>query len=220
MTHIKGSALAIVGGQWGDEGKGKVVDLISPSFDLVARYQGGHNAGHTVKFGDRHFALRLIPSGICRPGVMNVVGNGLVIDPRAMLSEMDSLRAAGVRIEENLLISDRAHVILPTHALLDGAREKALGGANIGTTSRGIGPAYETKANRTGLRMADLVDPDRFRALARPVLTHHDAVLSHFYGVEPAPIEETLDTYVECGKKLARHVTDTSAWLNAQLAAG
>jgi len=156
VTHIKGSALAIIGGQWGDEGKGKVVDLISPSFDLVARYQGGHNAGHTVRFGDRHFALRLIPSGICRPGVTNVVGNGLVIDPRAMLSEMDSLRAAGVRIEENLLISYRAHVILPTHALLDGAREKALGGANIGTTSRGIGPAYETKANRTGLPSSSL----------------------------------------------------------------
>jgi adenylosuccinate synthase len=220
VTHIKGSALAIIGGQWGDEGKGKVVDLISPSFDLVARYQGGHNAGHTVKFGEKHFALRLIPSGICRPGVTNVVGNGLVIDPRAMLSEMESLRAAGVRIEENLLISDRAHVILPTHALLDGAREKALGGANIGTTSRGIGPAYETKANRTGLRMADLVDAGRFRELARPVLKHHDAVLAHFYGVDPAPIDETLDTYVECGQKLARFVTDTSAWLNAQLASG
>ncbi len=217
---MKGSALAVIGGQWGDEGKGKVVDLISPSFDLVARYQGGHNAGHTVKFGDRHFALRLIPSGICRPGVMNVVGNGLVIDPRAMLAEIESLRAAGVVIEDNLLVSDRAHVILPTHALLDGAREKALGGANIGTTSRGIGPAYETKANRTGIRMVDLVDPDRFRALARPVLAHHDAVLSHVYGVEPAPIEETLETYVECGRKLARFVTNTSAWLGGQLASG
>ena len=191
------------------QGQGRRPHL--PVRALVARYQGGHNAGHTVKFGDKHFALRLIPSGICRPGVTNVVGNGLVIDPRAMLSEIDSLRAAGVSIEENLLVSDRAHVILPTHALLDGAREKALGGANIGTTSRGIGPAYETKANRTGLRMADLVDADRFRALARPVLEHHDAVLSHFYGVGVAPVEETLDTYVECGRKLARFVTDTSA---------
>src|SRR5512141_3404204 len=180
VTHIKGSALAIIGGQWGDEGKGKVVDLISPSFDLVARYQGGHNAGHTVKFGDKHFALRLVPSGICRAGVMNVIGNGLVVDPRALLAEIDSLRAAGVTVGDNLRLSDRAHVILPTHALLDGARGKALGGANIGTTSRGIGPAYESKANRSGLRMADLVDADRFRALARPVLEHHDAVLSHF----------------------------------------
>jgi adenylosuccinate synthase len=220
VTHIKGSALAVIGGQWGDEGKGKVVDLISPSFDLVARYQGGHNAGHTVKFGDKHFALRLVPSGVCRGGVMNVIGNGLVIDPRALLSEIDSLRAAGIAIGDNLLVSDRAHVILPTHALLDGAREKALGGANIGTTSRGIGPAYESKANRSGLRMADLIDPDRFCAIARPVVAHHDAVLKHFYGVEGAPVEETLETYVECGRKLARFVTDTSVFLHDELAKG
>src|ERR1700687_330413 len=103
VTHIKGSALAVIGGQWGDEGKGKVVDLISPSFALVARYQGGHNAGHTVKFGEKHFALRLVPSGICREGVMNVIGNGLVVDPRALLSEIESLRAAGVEVGDNLL---------------------------------------------------------------------------------------------------------------------
>ena len=220
MKKYSGRAVAVIGGQWGDEGKGKVVDLISPSFDLVARYQGGHNAGHTVKFGDKHFALRLVPSGICRAGVMNVIGNGLVIDPRALLSEIDSLRAAGVAIDDNLRLSDRAHVILPTHALLDGAREKALGGANIGTTSRGIGPAYESKANRTGLRIADLVDPDRFCPLARPLVSHHDAVLKHFYGVEGAPVDETLETYIECGRKLARFVTDTSALLGEKLASG
>ena len=220
MTHIKGSALAVVGGQWGDEGKGKVVDLISPSFDLVARYQGGHNAGHTVKFGDKHFALRLVPSGICRAGVMNVIGNGLVVDPRALLSEIESLRATGVAVGDNLRLSDRAHVILPTHALLDGAREKALGGANIGTTSRGIGPAYETKANRTGLRIADLVDPVRFCAVARPLVAHHDAVLKHFYGVKGAPVDETLETYVECGRRLAPFVTDTSVFLHGELAKG
>ena len=210
----------MIGGQWGDEGKGKIVDLISPSFDIVARYQGGHNAGHTVKFGDRHFALRLIPSGICRTGVLNIIGNGLVIDPRALLSEMESLRAAGIRIEENLKLSDRAHVILPTHALLDGAREKALGGANIGTTSRGIGPAYESKANRTGIRIADLIDADRFCSLARPLLEHQDAVLKHFYGVEGAPVDETLETYVAAGKKLARFVTDTGSLLAKELARG
>jgi adenylosuccinate synthase len=214
------NALVVIGGQWGDEGKGKVVDLIAPSFDLVARYQGGHNAGHTVKFGEKHFALRLVPSGICRPGMLNVIGNGLVIDPRALLSEMEALRAAGVTVEDNLKLSDRAHVILPTHALLDGAREKALGGANIGTTSRGIGPAYETKANRSGLRIADLVDPDRFRALARPIIEHHDAVLKHFYGVEGAPVDETLETYVDCGRRLARFVTNTSVLVNGRLAEG
>jgi len=220
VKHVRGSAVAVVGGQWGDEGKGKIVDLISPNFDLVARYQGGHNAGHTVKFGDKHFALRLVPSGICRPGLVNVIGNGLVIDPRALLSEIDSLRASGVTVEENLKLSDRAHVILPTHALLDGAREKALAGANIGTTSRGIGPTYETKANRTGVRIADLVDPDHFRRQARPLLSHHASVLSHFYGLEAPNVDETLETYVECGRKLARFVTNTSAYLDGRLRDG
>jgi len=220
VKHVRGSAVAVVGGQWGDEGKGKIVDLISPNFDLVARYQGGHNAGHTVKFGDKHFALRLVPSGICRPGVVNVIGNGLVIDPRALLAEIDGLRANGVTVEENLKLSDRAHVILPTHALLDGAREKALGGANIGTTSRGIGPTYESKANRTGVRIADLVDPDHFRRQARPLLSHHASVLSHFYGLEAPNVDETLETYVECGRKLARFVTNTSAYLDGRLREG
>jgi len=214
------NAVVIVGGQWGDEGKGKVVDLISPAFDVVARYQGGHNAGHTVKFEDRHFALRLVPSGICRTGVLNVIGNGLVVDPRALVAEIASLREAGVAIGENLKLSDRAHVILPTHALLDGAREKALGGANIGTTSRGIGPAYESKANRSGIRVADLVDPDRFVSLARPLLTHQAAVLSHFYGLEAPGVDETIEEYLELARDLAPHVADTRALLHERLAAG
>jgi adenylosuccinate synthase len=220
VTRIRGSAVAVVGGQWGDEGKGKIVDLISPGFDLVARYQGGHNAGHTVRFGDRHFALRLVPSGICRPGVVNVIGNGLVIDPRALLEEIEHLRSNGVTVEENLKLSDRAHVILPTHALIDGAREKALAGANIGTTSRGIGPAYETKAARTGIRIADLVDPDHFRVRARPLLSHHASVLSHFYGVDAPDVDETLELYVACGKKLARFVTNTGAYIDDRLREG
>ncbi len=214
------NAFVIVGGQWGDEGKGKVVDLISPAFDVVARYQGGHNAGHTVKFEDRHFALRLVPSGICRKGILNVIGNGLVVDPRALVAEIAGLVAAGVEVGENLKLSDRAHVILPTHALLDGAREKALGGANIGTTSRGIGPAYESKANRTGIRVADLADPDRFVSLARPLLTHHAAVLSHFYGLEAPSVDETIDEYLACARDLAPLVSDTRALLHEKLAAG
>ncbi len=220
MRQPKGQALAVVGGQWGDEGKGKVVDLISPRFDLVARYQGGHNAGHTVKFEDRHFALRLVPSGICRRDVLNIIGNGLVVDPRALLTEIDSLRAAGIAIGDNLRISDRAHVILPTHALLDGAREKALAGANIGTTSRGIGPAYETKANRTGIRMADLIDGDRFVSLARPLLTHHAAVLQHFYGCPVPDVDATLAEYIACGERLRAHVTDTSVLIHERLLGG
>ncbi len=220
MNDVRGSAVAVVGGQWGDEGKGKIVDLISPSFDLVARYQGGHNAGHTVKFGDKHFALRLVPSGICRPGLVNIIGNGLVIDPSALLSEIDGLRTSGVSIGENLKLSDRAHVILPTHALIDSAREKALAGANIGTTSRGIGPTYESKANRTGVRIADLVDPVRFRTLARPLLTYHASVLSHFFGVAAPDVEETLDAYVDYGRQLARYVTNTSAYIDDRLRGG
>lgn len=220
MTHHVKRAVVVVGGQWGDEGKGKVVDLISPSFRLVARYQGGHNAGHTVKFRDRHFALHLVPSGICRGNLLNVIGNGVVIDPRALIAEIDALVAEGVAVGENLRISDRAHVIFPTHALLDGAREKALGKGNIGTTSRGIGPAYESKANRTGLRMVDLVDSERFREVARPLLAHHVDVLRHFYGLETEPVDAIIETYIACGKRLAPHVTDTSVLLNARMAAG
>jgi adenylosuccinate synthase len=220
VRDVRGSAVAIVGGQWGDEGKGKIVDLISPNFDLVARYQGGHNAGHTVKFNDKHFALRLVPSGICRPGLVNIIGNGLVIDPSALLSEIDGLRTSGVSIGDNLKLSDRAHVILPTHALLDSAREAALAGANIGTTSRGIGPTYESKANRTGVRIADLVDPVRFRTLARPLLSYHTSVLSHFFGVAAPDVEETLEAYVDYGRQLARYVTNTSAYLDERLRGG
>jgi adenylosuccinate synthase len=214
------NAVVVVGGQWGDEGKGKVVDLISPAFDLVARYQGGHNAGHTVKFEDRHFALRLIPSGICRPGVLNLIGNGLVIDPRALLTEMDSLVKAGVPVDGHLRVSDRAHVILPTHALMDGAREKALGSAGIGTTSRGIGPTYETKAARTGVRMADLIDPDRFVRAVRPLLSYHSDALRYFFQVEAPNVEETIAEYVECGRRLAPLVTDVGVLISERMAKG
>lgn len=150
----------VVGMQWGDEGKGKIVDLLCPAFDVVARYQGGHNAGHTVKFGDQHFSLSLIPSGILHEGVICVLGNGMVIDPAAFFDELDRLKALGVDARGRLFVSNRAQVLLPMHALLDKAREAASGTAKIGTTGRGIGPAYETKASRCGLRVADLYAPD------------------------------------------------------------
>ena len=157
--------LAVVGGQWGDEGKGKIVDLLSDRFDVVARYHGGHNAGHTVKFGDQHFALHLLPAGIVR-GRIGAIGPGVVVDAEALLSEIDTIRAAGVAVGENLLLSDRAQIILPYHRLLDAAREKAAGKAKLGTTLRGIGPAYESAAARRGVRVADLF---RREALARRV---------------------------------------------------
>jgi len=150
----------IVGMQWGDEGKGKIVDLLCPAFDGVVRYQGGHNAGHTVRFGDQHFSLQLIPSGILHEGMQCVLGNGMVVAPDALLAELGRLHEAGVRSDGRLFLSDRAHVLLPCHAELDQAREAARGAGKIGTTSRGIGPAYENKASRYGLRMCDLSAPD------------------------------------------------------------
>src|SRR5688500_264919 len=155
--------VAVIGAQWGDEAKGKIVDLLCERFDVVARYQGGHNAGHTVKFADQHFALRLIPSGILHSDKLCILGNGMVIDPEALLEEIEKLRAAGVRVEGNLKISDSAHCILPYHRALDLAREEAAGKLKIGTTGRGIGPAYETKVSRFGVRVADLLDPHVLR---------------------------------------------------------
>ena len=176
--------LAVLGGQWGDEGKGKLVDLLSNRFDIVARYHGGHNAGHTVKFGNQHFALHLLPAGVVR-GRESVIGPGVVVDLAALLGEIDTVRAAGVEIGENLLLSDRATVILPYHRLLDAAREMAAGDAKIGTTLRGIGPAYESLAARRAVRVAELYRPDtlasiserRIEKLLNPALSELPAFL-------------------------------------------
>src|SRR3954467_15478121 len=175
----------ILGSQWGDEGKGKIVDLFSEQFDIVARYQGGHNAGHTVFIGDRKYVLKLIPSGILRPGKQAVIGNGLVIDPAALLAEIDTLEAAGVAVAENLFISNRAHVLLPAHRLMEKLSEDRPGQISIGTTSRGIGPCYEDKIARRGIRIADLMDPDFFRS-------HYDALME-----EKVTIAKALGIYEE-----------------------
>ena len=151
--------LAILGAQWGDEGKGKIVDLVTPRFSIVARYQGGHNAGHTVYVGGKKFILRLIPSGILHPAVKCVIGNGVVVDPKALLSEVDELNAAGVDVGNRIVVSDKAHLILPYHRDLDLLSEARRGERKIGTTSRGIGPAYEDKIARRGIRVGDLADP-------------------------------------------------------------
>jgi len=152
--------LAILGAQWGDEGKGKIVDLVTPRFSIVARYQGGHNAGHTVYVNGKKFVLRLIPSGILHPGVTCVIGNGVVVDPKALLAEVDELVAAGVDVGSRIVVSDKAHLILPYHRDLDLLSEARRGERKIGTTSRGIGPAYEDKIARRGIRVGDLTDPD------------------------------------------------------------
>lgn len=207
----------VIGMQWGDEGKGKVVDLLCPAFEVVVRYQGGHNAGHTVKFGDQHFALHLIPSGILRPETMCVLGNGLVVSPDALFEELDTLHEAGVESDGRLFISSRAHVLLPWYALLDQARERARGDQKIGTTSRGIGPAYEAKAARAGVRMADL-----FSSVLKDRLEWLGQRVSH----ELAGRGETVDVAAmerqcaEWAEKLKPFVRDTETLLAEAIADG
>src|SRR5437764_5636319 len=172
--------IIILGSQWGDEGKGKIVDLFADRFDLVARYQGGHNAGHTVYVGDRKFVLKLIPSGILRPGTKAVIGNGLVIDPAALLAEIETLEAAGVAVQENLFISNRAHVLFPVHRMMEKMSEGRPGRVSIGTTSRGIGPCYEDKTGRRGIRIADLLNTEFFRAQYDSVMAEKIAIAKMF----------------------------------------
>ena len=211
--------LVIVGMQWGDEGKGKIVDLICPAFDAVVRYQGGHNAGHTVKFGDRHFSLHLIPSGILHPGTACVLGNGMVVAPDAFLAERDRLRAAGIDDSGRLFVSRRAAALLPWHAELDRAREAARGDGAIGTTARGIGPAYESKAGRYGLRLVDLLAADldqRLDAL-RAVIAPQLAAL----GAEPpAPAAAEAERCRAWGEALVEHLADGEQLLGGWLAEG
>jgi len=210
---------AVLGGQWGDEGKGKIVDLLAGRFDVVARYHGGHNAGHTVKFGDRHFALHLLPAGIVR-GRRGIIGPGVVVDPEALLSEIEALRGQGIAIGANLLLSDRAQVILPYHRLLDAAREAAAGDSKIGTTLRGIGPAYESAASRKGVRVAELYRPAILRERVA-ALAAETGALARALGAsgvpEPAEVVAGLE---RSAAALEPHVADTGAHLRKHLSAG
>ncbi|MBV9492722.1 MAG: adenylosuccinate synthase [Acidobacteria bacterium] len=212
--------VAVIGAQWGDEGKGKLVDLLCEEFDVVARYQGGHNAGHTVKFADQHFALRLIPSGIIHRDKLCLLGNGMVIDPEALLDEIERLRAAGIVIEENLKISDAAHVILPYHRALDLAREEAAGLARIGTTGRGIGPAYESKVARYGIRVADLLDPEVLKHKIEFACAEKNPVLQIVYGRETFDPAQLYDAYLKYGEVLAERITNGTVLINDQIRAG
>ncbi|MEE8277485.1 MAG: adenylosuccinate synthase [Thermoanaerobaculia bacterium] len=209
----------VIGMQWGDEGKGKIVDLICPAFDVVVRFQGGNNAGHTVKFADRHFALHLVPSGIVHEGIRCVLGNGMVIDPQALFEELENLKRLGVDPEGSLFVSDRAHVLLPPFAELNRTREQARGKVKIGTTARGIGPAYENKAARSGLRVGDLWAPDleeRVRALVARLEREIVAL-----GGEPlAPPEHLLEACRDWRQRLAPHVSNTESLLNRWIEEG
>ena len=215
-----GHNLAVVGAQWGDEGKGKIVDLLCEAFDVVARYQSGHNAGHTVKFGEHHFTLKLIPSGILHSDKLCILGNGMVIDPAALLEEIEALRKLEVVVESNLKISDSAHVILPYHKALDLAREEAAGNAKIGTTGRGIGPAYETKVSRYGIRVADLIDPEVLHEKIRFACEEKNPVLEGVYGKKGFDVEELYAQYLRFGEILRERIANGPLLINAQLRAG
>lgn len=218
--NIPGHNAAIVGAQWGDEGKGKIVDLLCEDFDVVARFQGGHNAGHTVKFGDHHFTLKLIPSGILHPDKLCLLGNGMVIDPEALLDEIAKLRELGVKINGNLRISDSAHCILPYHKALDLAREAAAGKAKIGTTGRGIGPSYETKVSRYGIRVADLRDPGVLRDKIEFACAEKNPVLATVYGAPTFDPKKLYDDYIRFGEILADRITNGPVLINEQIRGG
>lgn len=214
------SNIAVIGAQWGDEGKGKIVDLLCERFDVVARYQGGHNAGHTVKFADKHFALRLIPSGVLHRDKLCILGNGMVIDPAALLEEMDSLRGLGVVIDSNLKVSDAAHVILPYHKALDIAREEAAGKSKIGTTGRGIGPAYETKVSRYGIRIADLLDADVLREKIEFACAEKNPVLEIVYKKERFDPAALVEAYLRFGELLAERIVNGTVLINEKIREG
>jgi adenylosuccinate synthase len=206
-----GKNVVILGTQWGDEGKGKIVDLLTEQVTAVARFQGGHNAGHTLVIGGEKTVLHLIPSGILRENVTCLIGNGVVLAPDALLKEMAELEARGVPVKERLKLSLACPLILPYHVALDQARELAKGENKIGTTGRGIGPAYEDKVSRRGLRLGDLACPESFAEKLKEIMVYHNFVLEHFYKVEPIDFQKTLDETLEMAKvmlPLAVDVTD------------
>jgi len=210
----------LVGAQWGDEGKGKIIDFLTETADIVVRSQGGNNAGHTVITGGTKYVLHLIPSGILRPNKMCVIGNGVVVDPIAVATEIEGLRAQKIKVSKaNLAISDCAHLVLPYHRLLDEQRELKKGKNKIGTTKRGIGPAYGDKAARVGLRIADLIQPALFSEKLALRIKENNAVLKAF-GAKPLNFKEVNAAYLEAGAKLAPFVSNTVVLLHQALKAG
>jgi adenylosuccinate synthase len=212
----KTKAICVVGAQWGDEGKGKVVDYMASSFDYVARYAGGHNAGHTVIFNNHRYVLQLIPSGILRPEKKAVIGPGTVVDPAALVAELDNLKKSGIEVRGRLFLSNRAHVIFPYHREMDKAAETARGAAKIGTTSRGIGPAYEDKMARRGIRVCDLLDGERFPERLERVVAEKNAISSAAYG-HPLETSGLLEQYLELAAHIRGLVADTAVLLNDAL---
>ena len=214
------TGVVVVGLQWGDEGKGKVVDALAEHFDIVARYQGGANAGHTVVVKGRKFVLQLLPTGIVRPDRMAVIGNGVVIDPEALAGELECLESAGISVGERLLVSDRAHLILPYHRGHELAAEAARGSARLGTTSKGIGPTYEDKAGRRGLRTAELRDPESFRAKSLEVVAEKNRLDAALFGNTAPDDGAWIDRYLRLAEGIVPRLGDVSAYLNDALDRG
>jgi adenylosuccinate synthase len=212
-----GETLLLVGLQWGDEGKGKVIDALARDYDVVVRFQGGANAGHTVHIGQEEFVLHLVPTGILRPGALCIMGNGMVVDPESLVDEIDGLKERGVEVGENLALSDRAHVVLPHHKALDGAREALRGKSKLGTTGRGIGPCYADKAARNGIRFAELVEPDMFRTRLDALLAASNPVLERVYGAEPLDADAIFEQYCGYADRLRPYVRDTLSLIGEAL---
>ena len=215
--------VVVVGSQWGDEGKGKVVDLLTEGADVVARYQGGNNAGHTIVFNGRQFILHLIPSGIFRKGKLSVLGNGVVVDPEALVTEIDELRGAGVEIGDNLKISDEASLIMPYHKALDKLRESLKGAGKIGTTGRGIGPAYEDKVGRGGVRFSELRHHNEkaFCERLRSIIEEKNVLFrSHFKTDQVFEVRQILDRYAALYERIEPHLCDASVLINGAIAKG
>ena len=210
----------ILGAQWGDEGKGKIVDVLSERFSVVARYAGGHNAGHTVIIHGKKFVLQLIPCGVLRPGCKGVIGNGVVLDPAAFLGEVKKLREAGLPVDEQLFVSDRAQVILPYHRMIELAAETAPGRTKIGTTRRGIGPAYEDKIHRNGLRVVDLLNNSLLRTHIQNACHEKNTIAHALFGTEPLDPKTMYEEYSRLAEQVAPFVTDTAVMLNDAITNG
>jgi len=220
QTLNKGKTAVIVGAQWGDEGKGKIVDVLSHNFQVVARYAGGHNAGHTVIINGKKFILQLVPCGVLRTGCRSVIGNGVVLDPLAFLKEVGALREAGVKVDGHLFVSNRAHVILPYHRMIELAAENAPGRVKIGTTSRGIGPAYEDKMGRRGLRVADLLDSQLLKKHIENAVREKNMIAHALFNSEPVDADKMYTEYAAAAEKVAPFVRDTAVLLNEALRNG
>ena len=210
----------ILGAQWGDEGKGKIVDVLSEKFDIVARYAGGHNAGHTVIIHGKKFVLQLIPCGVLRPECKGVIGNGVVLDPMAFLAEVQKLKDAGLPVDGQLFVSNRAQVILPYHRMIELAAETAPGRQTIGTTRRGIGPAYEDKIHRNGLRVVDLLNTSLLRTHINNACHEKNTIAHALFGTEPLDPKQMYEEYAKAAEQIAPFVTDTAYLLNNAIDAG